>query len=535
MSTKKSTKLIATGASMALAAGLGVAGLNFTGSANAAEGDVNNYDTTVTFSPAEGTAAQKFVYDSNGHRFRMDLDMGDAWKVKGWVDFLGKTDAKEGATASVNGRDFIWTEKDQILDDGFKPIKNVGSHTAGVWAPAKDGQVDKRYGSIAIASKQTSDIGVGRFLHWDPARNAWVNDNQSKPTARQFANYYHGDFMNIGSKDLCGYKVEAYRDIADNFTYKVDGTYTGDWGPLADSAERQADVSAMAYMFANKDSYPVVKGAMMNAERRSDAILQLAIGTEVVSSAEKAHSGSYIPAIEKAKDLVTNQGFVTPDQALAGKFTVADQGNKDGKTTYLVTLAGVGNAYYPVADDTAATIKFVAKDGKSEAPADVTTTLKDLRKGFTVEVPDGFDATLDFTSAEVNAPGAYLNRAEGTGTAVVTECGVKATAAGHVALAGAEKAVPPSTDPTPTTTSTKPENGNKDNDNKDNGTKDNGTKDNGTKDKVQTPAPKATTKAAVSKKAAPLAKTGASSMLLLLMAAGIATAGSGVVLARREH
>ncbi|MDO4613854.1 MAG: LPXTG cell wall anchor domain-containing protein, partial [Actinomycetaceae bacterium] len=50
----------------------------------------------------------------------------------------------------------------------------------------------------------------------------------------------------------------------------------------------------------------------------------------------------------------------------------------------------------------------------------------------------------------------------------------------------------------------------------------------------KTVAPAPAPAAPVTAQKAPLAKTGASSMLVLLMAAGLATAGTGVVLARRN-
>lgn len=606
MNTKNTaTKWIATGASMALAAGLGVAGLSLAGnSATAAAGDITTVKTNVEYTPAELSGEQTYAYDYDGNVTRIDLDMLNIHlRDKEW-HFLNKKDARHGDKATAHGRNFVYTTQETLykVDEIVRPSKH---HNAGFWAPVDaDGNIDHRYGAWGVAGKSTAEIGVGRLIYWDGVK--WVNQS-----------HFRVDYMKA-PQGVTGYKVEAFREPAPSFAAKVSGDYEGNFPSLADSKERQRLVSALAYMFGNADKYNEVNNwVMKNAERRGDAILQLAMGSDLASAAEKVlvYKKKYAAAIDKSFALLYNEGYVTPGEALEGKFTAVEQEKTDEGTKYHLTLSKLGNQFFPITDGKAE-LKFVdvakadeKKEEVKEEPKDKETpaeseapeaeestapkavestapeegaedagsrsvvfaegdeaktyTLAELNAGIDIVVPEGKKAVLTFASSEVDTPGAFLNRTSLNGTSMVVESGVSAKVTGHIELgADADNAEDKTDSPV-----VEPIGGNpgdlpdepKDEEPKDEGTQtdednDKGTqtdeeKDDNTVAPTQKPADPQPTKtvtvektvapapapaAPVTAQKAPLAKTGASSMLVLLMAAGLATAGTGVVLARRN-
>lgn len=590
MNTKNTaTKWIATGASMALAAGLGVAGLNFAGSqANAADENVITAPVKGVFSPAKTeNGGQKYVYDADGHVTRMDYDMLNMHLRDPEWDFLNKKDAREGETATAHGRKFMFTKKVTLykVDEIVRECKTC---VGGFWAPINPhtGKIDTRFGAWGVAGKNTAEIGVGRLIYFDGTK--WVNQS-------------HFRVGYIEQTDgVTGYKVEGFREIQPRgFNSTVDGEYTGGWPSLTDFPDHQKLVSAAAYAFAHDseaDYAPFKSFVGKNDERRGDLILQLAFGSDIASAAEKVlvYKNKYAEIVEAVKNMV-GKGFVTPGEAFSSELKAVKEA--DGK--YHVTVGEVGNKYYPAeggkvtveyvkaeadkagarsvfavgetpdtnpstgtgettdnttaaepkptesttkpAEETTKPAEETTKPAAEAAPENKEYTLEELQKGITVEVPKGYKAIIKLVTDDVATPGAYVNRTEPTGTAIVAESGVTGHAEGTLELGeGATNVAPepnpgnteapapkPTAEPTAEPTAKpSPE---------------------PTETVTEKPAPKPAPTVTVTPSAkpaptaapstagkAPLAKTGASSMLVLLMAAGLATAGTGVVLARRE-
>lgn len=593
MNTKNTaTKWIATGASMALAAGLGVAGLSLAGnSATAAAGDITKVETKTVYSP-EKVLGQEYHYDKDGHRFRVDLDMLNMSLRDPEWQFLRNRDVREGEKATAHGRTFVFTEQESLLERGTRePVRGTKFHPAGFWAPIDPatGKIDRRPGAWGVAGKATAEIGVGRLLYFDG--QAWYDIGDLR-----------GDWMDAG-QNVTGYPLETHRRAAKGFEATVDGNYEGAFPSLADSKERQRLVSAAAYMFFHKDKYPEVDNFVMrNAERRSDYISQLALGSDLASSAEKAlvYKKRYAAAVDKAFALL-EQGYETPGDALKGEFTAVEQEKTDEGTKYHVTLSKLGSDFFQItdgkaeltfvdvakADEKKEEVKEEPKDketpAESEAPKAEESTapkavespapeegaedagsrsvvfaegdeaktysLAELNEGIDIVVPEGKKAVLTFASSEVDTPGAFLNRTSVAGTSMVVESGVTAHVEGKLEL-GAEadnsvvdddKVTPPAgPDPDPTEKPADPKPADpkpadpKPADPKPADPKPADPQPTKTVTVEKTVAPAPAPAAPVTAQKAPLAKTGASSMLVLLMAAGLATAGTGVVLARRN-
>lgn len=627
MNTKNTaTKWIATGASMALAAGLGVAGLSLAGNSAQAESNIIKVPTTVEFTPGTLEGEQGYHYDYDGNVTRIDLDMLNIHLRDPQWHFLNNRDAQTGMTATAHGRKFIYTDQETLYK--VDEIVRFGSHhNPGFWAPVgPDGKIDHRYGAWGVAGKSTGEIGTGRLVYWDG--NKWVNQS-----------HFRVDWMDA-PKGVHGYKIEGFREPSRSLEATVAGNYEGNWPSLADSKERQELVSAMAYMYANREKFPEVNNwVMTNAERRGDAILQLAMGSDLASAAEKVlvYKNKYAAAIDKAFAL-RDQGYKTPGDALAGEFqAVKENGDKDGAQIYKLTLSKFTNAFFPITNGTA-TVKFekvaevapatntnteadskeadkapaegsaakaealkeaaekldnksekLAENGKTEAAEavkkaaekktelaekvesdagsrsvvaetsveDETFSLAELNNGVDVTVPAGYKAVVSFESDSVPTPGAFVNRTSLTGTSMVVESGVSAKVTGTIELgANADNTVAPEKKPV-----VEPEGGDAgelptEPEDKDKGTvEDKGeqtvdptvaptvnkttdpsssTSETNSSNIVKTVSPAPAAAAPVTAQKAPLAKTGASSMLVLLMAAGLATAGTGVVLARRN-
>lgn len=618
MNTKNTaTKWIATGASMALAAGLGVAGLSLAGNSAQAESNLIKVPTTVEFTPATLEGEQGYHYDYDGNVTRIDLDMLNIHLRDPQWHFLNNRDAQNGMTAEAHGRKFIYTDQETLYK--VDEIVRFGKHhNPGFWAPVgPDGQIDHRYGAWGVAGKSTGEIGTGRLVYWDGTK--WVNQS-----------HFRVDWMDA-PKGVHGYKLEGFREPSRNFEATVSGNYEGNWPSLADSKERQELVSAMAYMYANRERFPEVNNwVMTNAERRGDAILQLAMGSDLASAAEKVlvYKNKYAAAIDKAFAL-RDQGYKTPGDALAGEFQAVKENSENGAQTYKLTLSRFTNAFFPISNGTA-TVKFEKVAGvapaeesaletpKAGEPApstevevegrfteeepevdsnvpvvegtieesevssdagsrsvvaessveDKTYTLAQLNEGVSITVPAGYKAVVNFESESIPTPGAFLNRTSLTGTSMVAESGVSARVLGTIELgANADNTV--TTDEKPvvepdgdagklpvvseeeenkaeTDADKKAEEEAKDKDEVKDEVKEEPKADptiapspaapqpTATHEVVKTVSPAPAAAAPVTAQKAPLAKTGASSMLVLLMAAGLATAGTGVVLARRN-
>lgn len=391
-------KWVAAGASMSLAAGLGVLGLSYANYSANAEGDVQTVLVNAVYTPAEAKAAeQRYHYDADGNLTRMDYDMLNMHLRDPQWNFLNARDAQEGQTATAHGRKFMYTTKGTLYK--HDEIVRCGKHhTPGFWAPLNaKGEIDHRWGAWGVAGKATCEIGVGRLIYWDGSK--WFNQS-----------HFRVDYMDV-SNGIHGYKVDAFREPSLSFDGTVDGDYTGDWPSLADNKDHQKLVSAAAYAFAN-DSKPEYatfgKFVGKNSERRGDLILQLAFGTDIASAAEKVlvYKARYAEMVEKVKAMVGN-GFVTPGEALKADFhlTKLASSNKD-KTVYQVKLDKIGNEFYPITEG-AAKIKFVkdetaaaAKDDDTAKTADAGT---DPKTDETAPAADGKTTDAD-TATEGDKP-----------------------------------------------------------------------------------------------------------------------------------